>query len=103
MMSLPSDSGGPAAAHPPRMPHARDLLAFAVYIKSACPLRAQHIAEIPKDVYDALPLAVFQEVFSDILIETQSDIDQWLTIQIAHSQHFRLRKKRDDHVDLPLV
>lgn len=102
-MSLPNNSGGPAAPDPPRMPHAQDLLAFAVYIKSACPLRAQHIAEIPKDVYDTLPLAVFQEVFSDILIETQSDIDQFLAIKIAHSQHFRLRKKKDDHVDLPLV
>ena len=102
-MSLPSNSSGPEAPDPPRIPHARDLLAFAVYIKSVCPLRAQHIAEIPKDVYDALPLAIFQEVFSDILIETQSDIDQFLTIQIAHTQHFRLRKENDDHVDLPLV
>ena len=102
-MSPRSNSVGPEAPDPPRTPYAQDLLAFAVYIKSTCPLRAQHIAEIPRDVYDSLPRSVFQEVFSDILIETQSDIDQFLTIQIAHSQHFRFRKGKDSHVDLPLV
>ncbi len=79
---------------------ARDLLAFSVYIKSCCPLNTQYTAEIPRDVYESVTTDLFQEVFSDILSETQPDIDNFLLIKLTDSPNFRLFNHRYNNVIL---
>ena len=62
---------------------ARELLSLATYIKSKCPLMIKYRVSLPNATYHGVTRQIFQEVFSDVLMETQADIEQFLEIEVG--------------------
>ena len=71
---------------------ARELLSLATYIKSHCPLQIKYRVGLPQATYEGVTRQTFQEVFSDVLIETQADIEQFLEIEVGLEYDYSFEK-----------